>query len=114
MHELSLVHSICDAVAGHVHPAQRVKKIVVECGPLVGVVPEALDYCFSLVAPSAGLTGAVLELRLLEAPAVCSSCRAKTVVKQAWAECPRCGYEPLTVRGGRDLLLKEIEVESPS
>ncbi len=111
MHELSLAYSICDTVAAHVNAGQRVRSIVVECGPLCGVVPESLTFGFSIAAESAGLQDAKLELRLLKTTATCPACGNRFEVDSMWATCIQCGHSPLTIEGGRDLRVKEIEIE---
>ncbi|MBW2457087.1 MAG: hydrogenase maturation nickel metallochaperone HypA, partial [Deltaproteobacteria bacterium] len=77
---------------------------------LSGVVPEALEYCFPIAAASAGLTEAQLELRRLTAEASCPACDAQFDVDQMWACCPACEHVPVTVKGGTEFRLKEIEV----
>ena len=111
MHELSLAQGICDSVVRHAPEPQRVRTIVVEWGPLSGVVPQSLTYCFGIVAPAMGLTEAELELRTLPASARCPACDETFEVEEMWAACPACGHAPVTVLGGTDFRLKEIEVD---
>ncbi len=111
MHELSLAQTICEIVADHVTQGQRVKTVVVDCGPLSGVVPEALEYCFPIVAAATGMAEAQLDLRRLTAPASCPACDAQFDVDQLWATCPKCEHVPVTVVGGTEFRLKEIEVD---
>ncbi len=111
VHELSLAQSICDTVRAHLPPGQKVRTVVVEWGPLSGVVPESLEFCFDIVAKRAGLAEAKLELRSTRPSASCPACQASFTVEQMWAECPECGHGPVTVAGGREFRLKEIEVD---
>ena len=110
MHELSLAQSICDTVLSYARADQKIVTVVVECGPLSGVVPESLSYCFTIVAPMVGLGEAKLDLRLLRAEGVCPACGRKIDVKSMWDGCPACGHAPITVAGGREFRIKEIEV----
>ncbi len=111
MHELSLAQSICDVVQANITPKQRVTSVVVEWGPLSGVVPEALEYCFDIVAQASGLGDAKLTLQSTQPSAACSACQASFIVDEMGASCPECGHAPVTVEGGREFRLKEIEVE---
>ena len=111
MHELSLALGICDAVRAHLPEGARAVSVTVECGPLAGVVPEALEHCFGAVAESEGLAGARLDLLVPGARARCPACSAEFEVTSMWGSCPECGHMPVTVVGGRDLTVKEIEVE---
>jgi hydrogenase nickel incorporation protein HypA/HybF len=110
MHELSLAQSICDTVKAHIPPQQNVVSIVVEWGPLSGIVPESLQYCFSVVASHSGLEGARLELRQLSAKASCPSCGANFEIDNMWAKCDLCGQSPVTVTGGREFTIREVVV----
>ena len=111
MHELALSHQICRLAREHTPPDRRLLKVVVECGPMSGVVPEALEQCFPIAAAEGGLDGARLELVRLRARADCPGCGQQIEVDSMWDVCPDCGYAPLTVRDGRDLRVVELEVE---
>ncbi len=111
MHELSLAYNICNTASAHVGPGQKLKTIIVECGPLSGVVPESLEFGFSIAAAESNLDGVKLELRLLKARATCPACGERFDIDSMWTTCIRCGHAPLTVEGGRELMIKEIQVE---
>jgi len=114
MHELALSHQICRLARDRTPPGQRLVKVVVECGPMSGVVPEALEHCFPIAAADVGLGDAALELVRLRASASCPGCGRGVEVESMWDCCPECGYGPLTVRDGRDLRVVELEVEELS
>lgn len=111
MHELSLAESICRSVVEHVPEGQRVLRVIVVWGPLSGVVPEALEFCFGVAAAAHGLEGAQLDLQRQPAGARCSKCEAEFTVEQMWASCPHCGHAPVTVLGGDEFRLSGIEVD---
>lgn len=110
MHELSLAQNICDVVTPYQRDDQKIATIVVECGPLSGVVRESLEYCFSIIAGENHLGSARLEVRQLSAQATCPSCDHCCTIDNMWATCNKCGHSPLTVHGGREFRIKEIEV----
>ena len=111
MHELAIAQSLCEAIRENVSAEQRVRAVEVEWGPLSGVVPEALAFCFEAVAPAMGLEGTTLAIRTLAARARCPGCGADLEVTSTWASCDRCGHAPVTVEGGRELRLTRIEVD---
>jgi hydrogenase nickel incorporation protein HypA/HybF len=111
MHELSLAQHLCRVVQEHVPTGRRVVAVVVEIGPMSGVVADALDFCFGLVARASGLPDARLDCRQLAAPSHCAGCGARGEVMDMWASCPDCGHAPLTIEGGREFRIKEIEVD---
>jgi hydrogenase nickel incorporation protein HypA/HybF len=111
MHELTLSHQICRVARDHLGHGQRLVRVVVECGPFSGVVPDALEQCFPIAASQSGLDGVLLDLRRLRARARCSGCGESVEVASMWDACPGCGHAPLTVTDGRDLRVVELEVE---
>jgi hydrogenase nickel incorporation protein HypA/HybF len=111
MHELSLAQSICETARTNINDTQVLKCVVVECGPLCGVVPETLEYCFSIAAPHFGFENAKMDLRIKQAHARCPSCLEQFVVESMWDPCPSCNHLPVTVEGGRELRVVELEVE---
>ena len=111
MHELSIAQRMCETVIAHTPSKQRVLKITVELGPLCGIVPDALAFCFPVVAPSFGLSQARLCLKLIRATASCPQCEMVFNIETMWETCPKCDYGPVTISGGQELRIKEIEVE---
>jgi len=111
VHELALARRICEIAQASLPPGERVVRILVEVGALAGVVPEALQTCFGVVSEHYAMGGALLDLRRLEAKASCASCEAHFSVDTMWARCPGCGHSPVTVEGGRELRVKELEVD---
>lgn len=111
MHELYLAQNILEIVRSSVPGDALVSKVVVECGPFSGVVRESLEYCFELVAKSANMDGAKLELCMLPCEATCPKCLKRFDIDSMWANCIFCGHAPLTVEGGGELRVKEVEVE---
>ena len=112
MHELALAHNIVRAALDHAPDNARIEVIAVECGPMSGVVPEALRFGFEVATEAAGLDGVVLDLRLLQARACCPACGERFDIDSMWATCIQCGHAPLTVEGGRELKVVEIQVEN--
>ena len=70
-----------------------------------------LESSFPIAAQESGLNGAKLELRRLTAKARCPSCGANLTVDGMWDRCTECGHGPVTIEGGRELIVKQIEVE---
>jgi hydrogenase nickel incorporation protein HypA/HybF len=111
MHELSIAQHICEAVIRNVPAGKRAVSVVVEAGPLSGVVQEALEFGFEIASKAMGLGDTKLEYRTLAASGSCPACQARFEVTEMWARCPHCEHEPVTVEGGSELRLKEIEVD---
>ena len=111
MHEMSIAQSICETVRANLPAGARPTRVTVICGALSGVVPEALDACFPFAAEAAGFAGLEIELELPEASAACPACGHAFLADNMWADCPRCGHAPVTFEGGRELRVKEFDIE---
>ena len=62
MHELAIVHGIVEAVTEKSGDT-RILRIVLEIGRLTAVLPEALRFCFDVVAVGTTAEGATLDIR---------------------------------------------------
>jgi hydrogenase nickel incorporation protein HypA/HybF len=111
MHELSIAEEILTVAKSHSSLTRRIKKIEVALGPFAGVVQDSLEFCFDLAAKRFELEGVKLVVNSLSAVGVCSACGVSQTVSSMWTECDRCGHSPLTVDGGRELIITKLEVE---
>lgn len=115
MHELS----IAEALYGTVNDWQRsnggtVTKVSVAIGRLGGVDAEALKFAWPMVlaaGENAGLANSELELEMLLLSFACRDCSGKVDSEKLMLKCPLCGRESLARHGGRELILKSIEVK---
>ena len=73
MHELALTQSIVEMVAKHAQ-GRTVRRVTLEVGKLTCVMPDALRFCFDLVAAGTALDGARLDIREIEGRARCVTC----------------------------------------
>lgn len=108
MHELSIAESIVAAVTDKV-PGTPIRRVQVEVGRLSGVVPDALEFCFQLATLGTTLEGA--ELDILSSPGLgrCRACAGEFDTVELVAVCG-CGSIDVEVRGGRELLIRAVEV----
>ena len=112
MHELSIATSLVDAAvrSASANGASRVVRLDVRLGSLAGVEPEALSFCFPIVARETLCEGAELRLRIVPAAGTCGRCATRTEVSDLLAPCPACGEWPLRIEGGREMQLESLEV----
>lgn len=110
MHEISIANSvveICEARAA----GRRVRDVVLEVGELSGVVPESIEFCFEACCKGTALEGARLRLDLVPGVAECPSCNRRMQVDTLFSPCTECGNFGMTIVSGRDLRVREIELE---
>lgn len=107
MHELAITQSIVSAVSEHAG-GRPVKRVVLEVGTLAGVMTEAIEFCFDVVAQGTALESARLEIRLVEARARCRACGTEFVQDSLIRPC-RCGSHDLERLSGEELNIKQYE-----
>jgi hydrogenase nickel incorporation protein HypA/HybF len=112
VHELSIAQAVVSTVEQAVG-GRRVLRVRVRIGPLAGVVPEALAFCWDVVTRGSALEGAALEVERVPLEVACSTCghrRAVTAPPLAWS-CPDCGRPALPLGDGRTLEVGEVEID---
>lgn len=108
MHELSITQSVVDAVAERMGTAP-IRRVRLSVGRLSGVVPDSVQFCFELVTAGTTLEGAVLEIDEPPGRATCAACGAAFDTGEVLPMCG-CGSAEVTVAGGTELRIKEVEV----
>ncbi len=108
MHELAIAESVVSSVRGRTGD-RPVSVVRLRVGPLAGVVPDALSFCFDLAAAGTPLEGAVLEILEEPARAHCRSCEADFSLADALLLC-ECGSADVALLSGRELSVTSVEV----
>jgi hydrogenase nickel incorporation protein HypA/HybF len=108
MHELAIVHGIVESVTAR-SGGGRIVRIVLEIGELAAVLPDALRFCFDIVAEGTLAEGATLDIRPTEGLGRCRECRRETPMHKLYGQCP-CGSTSLELLRGDELRIKEMEV----
>ncbi len=110
MHELSL----CQAIAGVVRPhaaGRHVDVVRVRVGALRQVVPESLEFCWSLVRDYEDMPDAELELEFIVAEVRCRSCGRRSAIESRWSLCcPCCTSGDVEVLRGNEFLVTSLDV----
>jgi hydrogenase nickel incorporation protein HypA/HybF len=112
MHELSICQSLLIQVAqlAKDHQAQQVAQIVVQIGPLSGIVPELLAQAFTIARADTVAHSAELILEILPVRVRCLLCGAETQVVDAnRLICAHCGDWQTQLISGDEMLLTKIE-----
>ena len=108
MHELAITQSVVDTITERTSGA-RVTLVRLDIGKLSGVVPEAVAFCFELVADGTPLHAARLEINEPAGRARCRSCAAEIGLDQFILLCP-CGSADVEVLSGQELAIRSVEV----
>ncbi len=115
MHELSIAYSLVETAAASAQAAgaRRVLSVTLELGALSGVVKDALLFGFDIAIKGTLLEGA--RLNIVEKPVVifCDVCAEERTLESIQRfRCPMCDTPSAQIRGGRELDIVALEIES--
>jgi hydrogenase nickel incorporation protein HypA/HybF len=113
MHELSLAESLIDLVEEESRKlaGAKVRTVRLEIGALAVVEPDAMRFCFDVVARGTTAEGASLDIVTVAGRGHCLDCGHDIDVFERPALCPDCGAAHVEVTSGTSMRLKELEVE---
>jgi len=112
MHELALAQAVVEIVETEARKSGggRVRVVRLTVGALSHADPGALAFCFDAVARGTLAEGARLDIAHVPGQARCHDCGGAVSIGAWGAPCPSCGGHALTVIGGEELKVSEIEV----
>jgi hydrogenase nickel incorporation protein HypA/HybF len=113
MHELA----VCQSMMGQLrdlarsHRARRVTGVVVDIGPLSGVVPELLQQAWPVARAGSVADGAELVTRDSPVRVSCTCCGKETSATPNRLVCGLCGDWRTVLISGDELILASVELE---
>ena len=112
MHELGIAQNILEIVQQAVPKAQTtaVRSIRIRVGPLAGVVPDSLEFCFQAIVNETELQRASLAIEQLPAILSCRKCAYRFETKDLEFLCQSCGSPDLELVSGKELEIVDIEL----
>jgi hydrogenase nickel incorporation protein HypA/HybF len=115
MHELSLAQGLVEQLeqAATAENAIRVGRVAVVVGRYSGVEPDAFLFAFPFAAEGTLLEQAELVIEELPATVRCKACNAESHPDPILLACGKCGSNDVELVGGREFLVKSIELEVP-
>ena len=110
MHELSLCGSIYQIV-DRAAAGRAVSVIHLQIGQLRQVVPETLEYCWTMVSDQTDLEGSELDVDSIPVTLLCSDCTSvTTLADEPRFLCDRCGGNHVSVATGEEFMLTSLEL----
>ena len=91
--------------------ASRVHTIRLRIGALSGVVPDALEFAFEVLAPGTLAEGAKLAVEHVPARFWCATCRREFEAPTLFSDCPDCHQPSGELRAGREMELTSLEID---
>jgi hydrogenase nickel incorporation protein HypA/HybF len=115
VHELSICQSLLSQVESLAkrHQASQVARIVVQIGPLCGVVPELLEHAFTIARANTVAAQAELVLQKTTVRIRCQTCGAEMEANPNQLLCNQCGDWQIQLLSGDEIFLMQIELVTP-
>jgi hydrogenase nickel incorporation protein HypA/HybF len=112
MHELSLAISIVEKVseAALQNRAEKIISVRVLIGPLSGVIPESLEFCFIEACYDTIAEGASFIIEKSPLIIKCSRCEKESEVTAHHLLCPNCHIPDIKILSGKELKIIDLEV----
>lgn len=113
MHELGIANSVLQEAQQQAscHPGARLRKVKLRVGEMSGVNPEALRFCFEVLARDSQVGPVELEIELCARRQRCPGCNRTFTVVNYNLTCPHCGSAQTEFAGGDELELSSLEME---
>lgn len=113
MHELSITENLVRVLQEHAS-AQNFKKVLrvrLDVGMLSTLEPDSLIFCFDIVAKDTVAEGAQIEVLRSPGVANCRKCGARVEISAYGDPCVKCESFELDIVSGKDMVIKDVEVE---
>jgi hydrogenase nickel incorporation protein HypA/HybF len=112
MHEVGIMQSVLDLAEREARAAGSagIREIRLRVGRLTGVVPESLEFAFSILREGTLAEGGRLIVDYLPGAFWCSRCEAEFETEGFGCGCPGCGEFSLDMRRGMEMELVSLEV----
>jgi hydrogenase nickel incorporation protein HypA/HybF len=114
MHELSVALSLVDLAQNEGERlGGRISAVHIRLGALAGVVKDALLFSYEVACHDTPLEGSQLVIEEVPIVVYCPCCDADRTLRSAQLLCcADCGTPTPLIRGGRELELVALEIES--
>jgi len=113
MHEFGIIQDVLVTLEKTVvlHGLKKVNKVTIQVGRLRQVVPENLQFAFSVLSENTIFSDAKLIIIEVPITVLCKACNKKTEVNDMIFVCPNCGSTDLDILNGKEIVLESIEGE---
>jgi hydrogenase nickel incorporation protein HypA/HybF len=112
MHELGIAQNILEIVRQSVpeNQVKEVRGIRIRIGPLSGVVPDSLEFCFQAIVNETEMERAKLNIEQIPIVLRCKKCSYQFKVNDLEFFCQACQSRYLELISGKELEVVEIEL----
>ncbi len=113
MHELSIAENIVEIIHQHVEEERLrdVRAVSVKVGTFSGVVADSLEFSYQAITAATPLEQSFLAMELIPFVVLCEECNEKLINDDGITQCVSCGSYKTKIISGRELQVKDIELE---
>ncbi len=113
MHESGIASSLLEIIEREALPYGGLKVINVRLriGKLSGVMPDALRFAFEALSKGGVAEGALLDIEEVPLRIRCNGCGRTSDAESFFMACPHCKGVEVEIIAGRELEIKEMEIE---
>ena len=113
MHEMSIAQSLFEIINEEVRRAEldRITVVRLQIGEMSTVVPDALEFCFEVLARGTVVEGAALECTIVPVTGSCRTCGESFTIRDMFFKCTECDSVDIEMTGGDELRIYELEGE---
>ncbi|MGH3539605.1 MAG: hydrogenase maturation nickel metallochaperone HypA [Pseudonocardiaceae bacterium] len=109
MHELSIAEAIAHKVRERAG-GRSVSAVAIRVGHFRQAVPDALQFCWTMVTDGTGLEGCRLEIEQVPATVRCLDCDTVTTLDVPILVCGSCGESNVTLLTGEEFMVVSLEI----
>lgn len=109
VHELSIAEAIAHKVRERAG-GRRVSAVAIRIGHFRQAVPDALEFCWTMVTDATGLEGCRLEIEQVPATVSCPDCDTVTTLDVPILVCGSCGESNVTLLTGEEFMVVSLEI----
>jgi len=116
MHESGIALSLLEIIEQEVLPykGSKVINVKLRIGRISGVMPDALRFAFEALSTGGVADGASLEIEEVPIAIRCNTCKKVSVSDAPFMVCPHCKGVEVEMIGGRELEIREMEIDDGS
>jgi hydrogenase nickel incorporation protein HypA/HybF len=111
MHEFSIAESMMESITSAVGPTKKLSRVFVTIGPLAGIAPDILSFCFPEVCNLHNMGKPELVVTKVPVRLQCWACKAEYEAGDLFSGCPSCQSLERTILSGREFRIDSVEVE---
>lgn len=109
MHELSIAEAIAHKVNERA-AGREVSAVAIRVGHFRQVVPDALQFSWTMITENTAMEGCRLEIEQIPATVRCHDCEAITTLDVPIMLCGSCGESNVTLLTGQEFLVVSLEI----